>query len=98
PGGWWPDAAVPAADTPPAPGIDLSPQPRPGEAARPAGRRTIVDAEVAHLRAGPSAGTAVIASLARGVEVTPLERRGKWVLVRTIDRDGAQRQEGWVYF
>ena len=37
-----------------------------------------------------------LAILPRDTEVTPVERRGKWVRIRT-GADGARPQEGWVY-
>jgi hypothetical protein len=60
-------------------------------------RRTVIDVPVANLRAGPSPTAAVVTTLTRDTEVTPLEHHGKWVLVRVGGSDGARRQEGWVY-
>jgi uncharacterized protein YgiM (DUF1202 family) len=59
-------------------------------------RRATIGATGANLRAGPSTGSAVIATLPRDAEVTLLERRGSWMQVRAPSRDGT-RQEGWVY-
>jgi hypothetical protein len=39
----------------------------------------------------------VVATLSRDAEVTPLERRGKWTLIRYRGEDGGSKQEGWVY-
>ncbi len=52
----------------------------------------------ANVRAGPSKGTSVIATLPRDSEITPIERHGNWVLVRIEGESGKHKpQQGWVY-
>ena len=60
-------------------------------------RRAVIGTAVAHVRAGPSPAAAVIVTLPRDTEVTQVERRGEWVLVRIGGGDGTHEQEGWVY-
>ncbi|HXP76031.1 MAG TPA: SH3 domain-containing protein [Stellaceae bacterium] len=67
------------------------------ERAHVAERRAIIGVSSAKVRAGPSTETAVITTLPRDKEVTPVERRGYWVLVRIGGEDGKHKQEGWVY-
>lgn len=58
-------------------------------------RRTIISVSVASVRAGPSPAAAVITKLPRDREVSPVDRRGSWVLIR-FDAEDGNRQEGWV--
>jgi hypothetical protein len=60
-------------------------------------RRTVIAAPVANVRAGPSPAAGVIATLPRDTEVSPVERRGSWVLIRFGgDEEGNHKREGWV--
>ncbi len=70
------------------------PSPKPAEVAE---RRAVIGVSDAKLRSGPSTVAAVIATLPRGTEVTPLERRGDWVLIRTGGGHGTGEREGWVF-
>jgi hypothetical protein len=56
--------------------------------------RTFVDAPVANLRAHPAKGAPIVGTLSRDVEVTPMRRHGRWVLVRI--GSGADQWQGWV--
>ena len=58
--------------------------------------RVVIAIEHANLRAGPSPQATVFAVLPRDATVTPVERRGAWVLVR-LHEEGAPTREGWVY-
>jgi uncharacterized protein YraI len=49
-----------------------------------------------NLRTGPSTNAAVITTLPRGLNVTVIDSRGDWVLVRVGEARSAQRQ-GWVF-
>lgn len=70
-------------------------KPAPARAAQPP---TDIVVHVANVRAGPSKGTAVIATLPRDSEITPVEQRGNWVLVRIEGGSGQHKQQqGWVY-
>jgi hypothetical protein len=60
-------------------------------------RHALIDVSQVKLRAGPSTSTPVITTLARDMEVTQVERRGYWVLVRFGGEDGRDQQEGWIY-
>lgn len=61
-------------------------------------RRTIISVPVANVRAGPSPAAPVITTLSRDIDVTPVERRGSWVLIRFGGDGGvSHRQEGWVF-
>ena len=60
-------------------------------------RHVLIDVSQVKLRAGPSTSTPVITTLARDKEVTQIERRGYWVLVRFSGEDGRDQQEGWIY-
>ena len=60
-------------------------------------QHAVVGVSQAKVRAGPSTETAVLTTLPRDREVTPIERRGYWVLVRIGGEDGKHKQEGWVY-
>lgn len=69
--------------------------PVPAAAASPAAEQhATVSVRVANLREKPSTGAAVLTKLARDAEVTPIEQRGSWVLVRT--GEGASQKQGWV--
>jgi hypothetical protein len=57
--------------------------------------RVDVTVRGANVHAEPSATGSIVATLARGIKVTPLEQRGSWVRVH-FATDG-QTQEGWVY-
>jgi hypothetical protein len=69
--------------------------PTPQEAPAIAAPRTVIGGPGTRLHASPSPKAAVLANLPRDTEVTPLERRGKWVRIR-VDAAGARPQEGWV--
>jgi uncharacterized protein YgiM (DUF1202 family) len=69
----------------------LSKAPPPAPVVEP---HAVVDVRVANLRTQPSTGATVVTRLARNMEVTTVERRGKWVFVRV--GDGANQQQGWV--
>jgi uncharacterized protein YgiM (DUF1202 family) len=61
----------------------------------PAGEtRTVIDVPIANVRAGPSTASPVVLSVSRYTEVTPVERRGNWVLIRIGGEGG---QQGWVH-
>jgi hypothetical protein len=61
-------------------------------------RRTIISVPIANVRAGPSPAAPVITTLSRDIDVTPVERRGSWVLIRFGGESGmSHRQEGWVF-
>jgi hypothetical protein len=93
------DAAKEAA---PAPRVEPTRAEQPVQAARtekaqapPPQHRWVIAAASAKVRDGPSPGAGVIATLAHDVEVTPIDRRGSWMLIRF--GEGIQhRQEGWV--
>jgi hypothetical protein len=86
--GWWPKTVPPATEIgPPLHRIDTPIQ-------QVAKRRTVA---VANVRASPSTSAAVVTTLPRDTEVTPVERRGKWILVKISDAEGTRQQEGWVY-
>ena len=95
---WWPDAEQAGDDGPP---LVRSGEPTARsqalEATDAAARRIVVGVVVAKVRSAPSPSAAVIATLARDTEVMALERRGKWIRVRTKGADGAEAREGWVY-
>jgi hypothetical protein len=59
--------------------------------------RILVGVAVANVRAAPSPTAAVITTLPHDAEVTPVERRGKWVLVRIGPAEGAEGRQGWVF-
>jgi hypothetical protein len=61
----------------------------------PAAPRTDVTIHAANVHEDPSATGAVVATLARGIKVTPIEQRGSWVRVHA--GDGSQAKDGWVY-
>lgn len=58
--------------------------------------RTIIGVPVAMVRSGPSPAAPIISKLPRDRDVSPVDRRGSWVLIRFDDEDGKFRQEGWV--
>jgi hypothetical protein len=58
--------------------------------------RDIVSVHVAKIRATDSVTAPIVASLARGTEVIPIEQRGSWERIRTIGSNGSLMQEGWV--
>jgi hypothetical protein len=51
----------------------------------------------ANLRAMPSGGSHILATLPRGAQVTPLEKHNSWVHVRLDSHDGKPARDGWVY-
>ncbi len=55
---------------------------------------TFVDAPAVNLRAHPAKGASIVGTLSRDVEVTPVRRHGKWVLV--LVGSGADRWQGWI--
>lgn len=65
--------------------------------AQTAEKRTSIGVNIANVRAGPSTTTVVVTTLPRDTEVTPVERRGKWVLIRLGSGDGTHPPEGWVH-
>ncbi len=103
---WWPnivdfknetaslivDLITPA--TPPAPEpVETAERP----AVQLAERRTVVAISVANVRAGPSPAAPMVATLPREREVSPVERRGSWVLIRFAGEDANHIREGWVF-
>lgn len=60
-------------------------------------QRTAVVVRYARMRAEPSKSGAVVAALPIGVEVTVVETRDKWVLVRTAGEGKTEPREGWVF-
>jgi hypothetical protein len=78
-------------DAPASPGVVASPAP-----ARTAEKRSFIGVPIANIRARPSSTAAIVTTLSRDAEVTPVEWHGSWVLIR-ITRDGDQTQEGWIY-
>lgn len=95
---WWPGAGTEIAESEPSPGTADTSFQRPSPVpAHSAARRIVIGASTANVRAGPSGTAAVIAALPQGTEVTPIERRGNWVLIRIVGGDGSRRNEGWVY-
>jgi hypothetical protein len=58
--------------------------------------RDIVNVHLAKVRAADSVAAPIVASLARGTEVIPIEQRGSWERIRTIGANGSLMQEGWV--
>lgn len=56
----------------------------------------LVTAEV-NLRAGPTRGAEVLATLPRGLQVTVFERRDDWILVRVEGDRGKGQRQGWVF-
>jgi hypothetical protein len=59
-------------------------------------KRSFISVPVANVRAGPSISSGIVATLSRDAEVTPLEFRGGWVLVRIAREGGGQSQQGWI--
>ncbi len=57
----------------------------------------IVASQVANVRAGPSASTAIIGTLSLGVPVTKLAETGKWVQVTFISKAKGGPVRGWVH-
>ena len=94
-GGLWPQLVSLAIGDEPPSGGGMS-EPAAPATAPVTLRRATIGATGANLRAGPSTGSAVIAALPRDAEVTLIDRRGSWMQVRAVGRDGAH-QEGWVY-
>lgn len=88
--------ALAKLSTPPQAEAEAAPQPRAPEIAQPAGPRWVITAPTANVRAGPSPAANVIRTLPRNVDVTPVERRGSWILIRYGGEGGTRREEGWV--
>jgi uncharacterized protein YgiM (DUF1202 family) len=57
----------------------------------------LIDASSVNLRSSPSAGAGVVMTLSRDSEVTQIERRGDWVLVRIDGKQGKSPRQGWVF-
>ncbi len=99
PDDWWPEITsftgmnqpfLGNADVP-----DVPRKPAPVRVAKPP---TDIVVHVANVRSGPSKGAAVIATLPRDTKITPVGRRGNWVLVRIEGESGKhEQQQGWVY-
>jgi hypothetical protein len=84
-------AAAPQKPATPPPSSVIPPAPI-------APRPTDVILRTANLRSAPSKSSTVVASLAPGAEITPIDRRGHWILVETGTRDAAHKmQQGWVF-
>jgi hypothetical protein len=96
--GRWPKTDTLATETEPALRKGGASNQRPAaEPTQVAEQRTVIGTHGANLRAGPSTAAEAIMTLPRDTEVTLVERRGNWVLIRTLGRDGAHKQEGWVH-
>src|SRR5206468_10933321 len=57
----------------------------------------LIDANSVNLRSSPSAGAGVVMTLSRDSEVTQIDRRRDWVLVRIDGKDGKAPRQGWVF-
>jgi hypothetical protein len=57
-------------------------------------RHAWVKPEIANMRAEPSPDGALVATLARGIEVEQIEARGAWIHVRTR---ATNSQQGWMH-
>ena len=68
--------------------------PKPGPPSAPPG---FVITTAANLRAMPSGGSRIVATLPRGAQVTPLEKHSNWVRIRLDSHDGKPARDGWVY-
>ncbi len=78
-------------------GVGIPAGSSPPEPVQVAEQHATIGVSVANVRAGPSTATAVITTLPRDIEVTPVERRGSWVHIRIGGDDGTHTQEGWIY-
>jgi hypothetical protein len=83
-------AVVATPAPPPVPAKSVAPPP-------PAPRMALVVRDV-NLRDNPSNESTVISTLARGVKVATIEKRGNWTLVQVdANSKSAKTQLGWVY-
>lgn len=58
--------------------------------------RWVIAAPTANVRSGPSPSAGLVATLPRDIEVSPVDRRGSWVLIRFGGEGGNHVREGWV--
>jgi len=58
--------------------------------------RWIIAAPTANVRSGLSPSAGLVATLPRDIAVSPVDRRGSWVLIRFGGEDGNHVREGWV--
>jgi len=80
-------------EAPPEQEAAAAPQPRPAEPAV-IESRWVIAVPTAKVRAGPSPAAGVVATLSRNIDVSRVDQRGSWVMIRF--GDAADRQEGWV--
>ncbi|HEY6579488.1 MAG TPA: SH3 domain-containing protein, partial [Rhizomicrobium sp.] len=59
-------------------------------------QRAIVAVAAANLRALPVSGSHIVATLARGAQVTQFEQHGGWLHVRADAQGATPARDGWV--
>ncbi len=87
------DFALPKPGEAPAITEAAAAPPRPAEPAV-VEPRWVIAVPTAKVRAGPSPAAAVVATLPHNIDVSRVDQRGGWVMIRF--GDAADRQEGWV--
>ncbi|HEY1613505.1 MAG TPA: SH3 domain-containing protein [Rhizomicrobium sp.] len=80
-----------------APSVHVAAKPQPAAPAPVVEQRSTVNVSQANVRAAPSANAAIVTTLPRGTEVTPIEQHGGWVHVRIEARGGKESSQGWIF-